>query len=128
MTDIALPVPVRTMRGVGIVPGVGGGSVLVRNRSGRTGFGAARDHVLVCDDISESEVVMLVQARPAAIVVTGSLSHGVASVLRDFEVPVVAEVTALTSDRTLGAAAVVDGGLGMVWSNAVLVPTGIALK
>ncbi len=119
----------RTYRGVGIVPGIGSGPVTHRKRPARTGFREVRGRVIVCADLGEVEAVLLLYARPAAIVVTGNgLTHGVAVVLREAGIPVVSDVPSLGGGEGLGVAAVVDGTLGTIWANALLVPAGVAVK
>ena len=118
----------RTYRGVGIAPGIGSGPVTHRERRARIELHEVRGRVVVCADLGEAEVVLLLYARPAAIVVTGNgLTHGVAAVLREGGIPVVADVSSLAGGRGLGVAAVVDGSLGTIWSNALLVPPGVAV-
>ncbi len=121
MTISAHPDSTRTLHGVGIAPGIGEGLVLYRHRMDRTGFAEARGKVVVCDAIGDSEAVLLVHARPAAVVITGAVSHSVAAVLRDARVPAVGGVSMEQFGLARGSGAIVDGARGRVWRNALLV-------
>ena len=118
----------RTLHGVGIVPGVGEGQVLYRRRMDRTGFAEARGRVVVCDAVGDSEAVLLVHARPAAVVITGAVSHSVAAVLREARVPTVGGVTLDTLGLSSGSGAIVDGQRGRIWRNALLVSADVTRR
>lgn len=111
----------RTLHGVGIAPGVGEGLVLHHRRMDRSGFAEARGRVVVCSALGDSEAVLLAQARPAAVIITGAVSHSVAAVLRDARIPTVGGVSLGASDLSRGSGAIVDGVRGRVWRNALLV-------
>lgn len=118
----------RTLCGVGIAPGIGEGRVLYRRHMGRTGFAEAQGRVVVCDAIGDSEAVLLLQARPAAIVITGAMSHGVAAVFREARIPAVGGISIGLTDLSSESGVIVDGLLGRVWRHALLVSCDVARR
>ena len=111
----------RTLHGVGIAPGVGEGLVQYHRRLDRSGFAEAKGRVIICTALSDSEAGLLVQARPAAVIITGAVSHSVAAVLRHACIPAVGGISLGSSDLYRGTGAIVDGVHGRVWRNALLV-------
>lgn len=119
----------RQLRGVGLVPGVGSGAVVFFDRMGATGEIDYRGRIVIRAELPESDAASLARSKPAAIVFTGpDVSPRALRVLRRAGIPAVDGIDAHFFSGGTAQTAVVDGSLGSVWANAVLVPAGAAVK
>ncbi len=68
------------------------------------------------------------QTRPAAVVITGAISHSIVALLRDARVPAVGGVSLASLNLSGGSGVIVDVGRGRGWRNALLVSADVSRR